>query len=210
MALIYLVVMLLIALLWLGNARAQKRRIALLASHLGEFQIEQRMETVIDGYLRALAETNAERQAAIWSTLAATEVQLCQQIKALSAEFSLVDAPLAQFSALPLPLGLVLPLPLSFAALGRVQLDMRQLLQLHSAGIDKVVHHSHTLATKERAYMLTAELLLFQHSCHWYCRSKAMAHARMRARHQTPYAQLLASVSPSTRLAYTRYTGATV
>jgi hypothetical protein len=50
--------------------------------------------------------------------------------------------------------------------------------------------------------MLTAELLLFQHSCHWFCRSKVTANARMVGRHKTPHAQLLASVSAPTRTAY--------
>jgi hypothetical protein len=55
--------------------------------------------------------------------------------------------------------------------------------------------------------MLTAELLLLQHSCQWYCRSKATASARMMARHRTPHAQLLASVSAQTRKAYNKLLG---
>lgn len=35
-----------------------------------------------------------------------------------------------------------------------------------------------------------------QHTCHWYCRSKTVASARMLARHKTAYVQLLASVDP--------------
>jgi hypothetical protein len=41
-----------------------------------------------------------------------------------------------------------------------------------------------------------------QHSCHWFCRSKVVASARMLARHKTSYEQLLAAVSPETRQAY--------
>jgi hypothetical protein len=55
--------------------------------------------------------------------------------------------------------------------------------------------------------MLSAELFLFQHTCHWYCRSKAVASARMQVRHQTPYAQVLAAVSPATRQAYSALLG---
>jgi hypothetical protein len=55
---------------------------------------------------------------------------------------------------------------------------------------------------KNKAFMLTAELFLMQHTCHWYCRSKTVASARMFARHKTTYAQLLESVSPETRKAY--------
>ena len=47
-----------------------------------------------------------------------------------------------------------------------------------------------------------AELFLMQHTCHWFCRSKTLTSARMLMRHQTPYTQLLASVSPETRQVY--------
>eukprot|EP01034_Spumella_vulgaris_P022947 gene22951-29132_t len=50
--------------------------------------------------------------------------------------------------------------------------------------------------------MMTAELFLMQHTCHWYCKSKTIASARMMARHQTPHAQLVDSVSDTTRRAY--------
>ncbi len=37
----------------------ERRRIALLGSHLGQYQIEKLMETLTDGYLRALGEKDA-------------------------------------------------------------------------------------------------------------------------------------------------------
>ncbi len=43
---------------------------------------------------------------------------------------------------------------------------------------------------------------LMQHTCHWYCKSKTIASARMMARHQTPHEQLVNSVSEPTRKAY--------
>ena len=55
---------------------------------------------------------------------------------------------------------------------------------------------------------MSAELFLMQHTCHWFCRSKAVASARMLARHKTSYAQLLDAVSPATRRAYRALTGA--
>ena len=58
------------------------------------------------------------------------------------------------------------------------------------------------MSAKDRAYMMTAELFLMQHTCHWYCKSKTVASARMLARHQTPHEQLVASVSAETRNAY--------
>ena len=47
-----------------------------------------------------------------------------------------------------------------------------------------------------------AELLLMQHTCHWFCRSFVVASARLLAQHQTHYQQALAAVSPETRSAY--------
>jgi hypothetical protein len=41
-----------------------------------------------------------------------------------------------------------------------------------------------------------------QHTCHWYCRSKTVASARMIGQHQTQYLQALVAVSPETRSAY--------
>jgi hypothetical protein len=49
---------------------------------------------------------------------------------------------------------------------------------------------------------MSAELFLMQHTCHWFCKSKTIATARMLARHKTPYEQLVDSVSPQTRSAY--------
>jgi hypothetical protein len=43
---------------------------------------------------------------------------------------------------------------------------------------------------------------LMQHTCHWFCRSKAVASARLLARHKTPYAKVLESVAPATRARY--------
>ena len=55
---------------------------------------------------------------------------------------------------------------------------------------------------RARAFMMTAELFLMQHTCHWYCKSKPVASARLLARHQTAYAQVIDAVDPATRRAY--------
>ncbi|MGJ4748726.1 hypothetical protein ACQV5M_20360, partial [Leptospira sp. SA-E8] len=60
---------------------------------------------------------------------------------------------------------------------------------------------------RDKAYTMMAELLLMQHSCHWFCRSRSVADARMVMRHQTQHAQLLTSVSEITRAGYLRVTG---
>ena len=54
----------------------------------------------------------------------------------------------------------------------------------------------------ERDAARAAELFLLQHTCHWFCRTKVVASARMIARHQTSYEQLVAAVLPQTRAEY--------
>ena len=44
------------------NAKEQRKRIALLGSHLANYQIEKLMEALTDGYLRALGESTDERR----------------------------------------------------------------------------------------------------------------------------------------------------
>ena len=82
----------------------------------------------------------------------------------------------------------------------------------HTGGIDGGLQHrrrhgadQHRLC--DAAFTMSAELFLMQHSCHWYCKSKTVASARMLARHQTSYEQLLDAVSPETRSAYAALTG---
>jgi hypothetical protein len=97
-----------------------------------------------------------------------------------------------------------LPVAIPFVSLAMpaTTFDLRKLMAVHGRGIGQAVDNSKGLAPKRKAFTLMAELLLMQHSCHWFCRSKVVASARMLARHQTHYAQLLESVSPETRQAY--------
>lgn len=57
---------LVIGVLVLKN-RDQRQRIVLLGSHLARYDIEKLMEGLTEGYLRALGEADAERQAQVWS-----------------------------------------------------------------------------------------------------------------------------------------------
>jgi hypothetical protein len=184
--------------LWFLNLREQHRRIRLLAGVLGQFQVEKLMETVADGYLRALGESDPERRSQVWNMLGQAETTLCGQVQAFVKEFDRVDADAARFSTLPIALPYATQLFASSSA------DLRALLHVQAKGIEAVVANTADLSQKDKAFMLTAELLLLQHSCQWFCRSKATASARMMARHRTPHAQLLASVSEQTRNAYQR------
>jgi acyl transferase domain-containing protein len=79
---------------------------------------------------------------------------------------------------------------------------MRQALAIHAQGIERAVRNESGLSLRDKAYTLSAELFFMQHTCHWFCKSRAIASARLMARHQTPHAQVLASVTPATRAAY--------
>src|SRR5690606_5968799 len=83
--------------------------------------------------------------------------------------------------------------------------DFRELLQIHAAGLRHVVENKDGLDPKSRAYHLSAELYLLQHSCHWFCKSRSVADARLMLRHQVNYQKVLESVSPLTRSAYQRW-----
>ena len=187
--------------LWYFNNRDQQQRVRLLAGILGQFQVEKLMETVVDGYLRALGESDPERSTQVWNMLGQAELTLCTQLQAFVAAFDKVDAAEARWSTLPLAI------PFAAKLFPRATADFRALLRIHASGVDAVVRNQADLSQKDRAFMLTAELLLLQHSCHWFCRSKALASARTLARHRTPYTQALASVSATTRTAYNRLLG---
>jgi hypothetical protein len=192
--------LLLLALLgfvaYILTSREQHRRIALLGSYLGKYHIENLMESLTDGYLRALGENDADRQQQVWSVLATAETTLAEQFQRFAQEFSQVPEPQARVSKL------AVALPFADRLFPGATFDLRSAFTLHAQGIADVVENRAGLSTKDKAYRLTAELFLMQHSCHWFCRSKAVASARMMARHKTAYAQLLLAVSPGTRGAY--------
>lgn len=178
------------------NAKEQRKRIALLAQYLQPYQIERLMETLTDGYLRALGESDPARRDQVWATLRGTEQQLSEQFSRFAADFALVDAGHARVSRLSLPL------PLADKVFPAATFDMRQALAIHAQGIANVARQVAEHPTRENAFTLSAELFLMQHTCHWFCKSRAIATARMLARHKTPHEQLIASVSPKTRQAY--------
>ena len=78
---------------------------------------------------------------------------------------------------------------------------MREALRMHSRGICRAVEEQDA-SPKDRAFAILAEMLLMQHTCHWYCRSKSVASARMLASHRTSYEQLVGAVLPQTRQEY--------
>ena len=181
---------------WRLRSRDQGRRIALLGSHLGKYQIEKLLETVTQGYLRALGEPDPERRAQIWNLLGSAEEALSSQFERFADDFLKVDEADARVSTLPIYL------PFAARLLPASTFDMREALAIHARGIADAIRGSSTVSARDRAFTVSAELFLMQHTCHWFCKSRTVASARMLARHKTSHEQLVASVSPQTRAAY--------
>lgn len=180
----------------------QRQRIGLLSGYLQKYQLEKLMEQLTEGYLRALSESDPQRSEPIWRMLVSTEQMVSDQLNRLAADIAQMTDEQARVLRWPLAV------PLVSRWLPAATFDLRKLMAIHAQGFARAVQNTAELGRKEQAFMLSAELYLFQHSCHWYCRSKAVASARLLARHKTAHAQVLAAVSAPTRQAYTALAGA--
>jgi hypothetical protein len=178
------------------KSKAEGRRIALLGLHLGNYQIEKLMETLTEGYARALGEEDAARRDSIWQLMNGTEDKLAAQFQQLADSMAKVDAAETGVN--------LWPWPLSEAAkwAPNASFDLRKALKIHAEGLARAASHNDAVSAPSRAFTLSAELFLMQHTCHWFCKSKTIASARMLVRHKTPYEMVLQSVSPETRRAY--------
>ncbi len=183
------------------KSKYQSRRIALLGSHLGKYQIEKLMETLTDGYMRALGEADDQRREQIFNLLASTEASLCDQLNRLAAEFSRVDEAQARVSKLPVAI------PYADKLFPSATFDLRKALAIHAQGITRAVGNDASRSPKAKAFTVSAELFLLQHTCHWFCKSKTVASARMLGRQKTSHEKLVESVAPETRRAYCSLTG---
>jgi hypothetical protein len=183
---------------WMLKALQQRQRIAFLAAFLSRFRIEKNLETVTEGYLRALGEQDVARQAQVWQLLDASERELCAQVTRLAADFATSDPARTRVSKLPVWLPFATSLFPSF--------DMRAVLAVHARGICQAMEEGGASA-RDRAFTVSAELFLLQHSCHWFCRSRLVASGRMLAVHRTSYQQLLEAVSARTRTEYLALVG---
>lgn len=181
----------------------QRRRTQLLAEYLGRYQIEKLMGGLVEGYLRALGESDLQRRTQVWALLESTEKSLAEQFQRFADDFSKVDAEQVRVSTLPLAL------PYVDRIYPRATFDMRELVKIHARGLaaPQVFAAQDDEERRKRAFTLTAEIFLMQHSCHWFCKSLTVASVRLLARHQTAYEQVLASVSSATRDAYLRLIG---
>ncbi|MDM9559839.1 MULTISPECIES: hypothetical protein [Bordetella] len=181
------------------RVRYQRTHIALLGRHLADLQLERHMETLTQGYTRAIHEKDEARQLQVLETYAQTERAAAAQARSLANAMQKESAQAAAMGALPFCV------PYIERFLPGMTRDFRALLQIHAAGLRHVVDNEGQWDLKSRAYHLSAELYLLQHSCHWYCKSRAVADARLVVRHQVQHRKVLDSVSERTRSAYLRW-----
>jgi hypothetical protein len=186
--------MTLAACCWIVKAKLQQQRIALLAGFLSGYSIEKNIETLTQGYLRALGKADPGRREQVWNLLRATEQALCRQVSQLANDFAAADPAVTRVSKLPL----WLPFASAFAG----SFDMREALRVHARGICRAIDGESAESPKDRAFSISAELFLMQHTCHWFCRSKSVASGRMLARHRTSHQQLVGAVLAQTRSEY--------
>lgn len=182
----------------------QRRRVRLLAQHLAPTKVEKILGTLIDGYMRALEEKDTQRQQQVWAILNQQEQSLVTEFQRFADSFA--KAPIEETRVSTLPLAL----PYFDRVLPQYTFDMREALQLHAQGIRDACALPDLVGgdlRKEMAFTMTAELLLMQHSCHWFGRTRTVASMRLLARHKTQYEQVLQSVSANTRRAYKKMVG---
>jgi hypothetical protein len=182
--------------LHLLNRQQQQLRIQRLAALLQPLGLEKLMEQLNTGYLRALGESDPVRSEPIWNLLTESEQRFVDQLQRLSDGAARLNADQTRISRWPV-----------WAALAARWLpansfDLRELLRIHARGVADVLRNPQGLARRDQAFMLSADMLLFQHSCQMYCRSRTVASARLLARHQTSHAQALGAASPTTQGAY--------
>lgn len=180
----------------LANRFEQRERIALLARHLGRFPIERDMGALVEGYLPALTEAEPGRRMLRLQELHAIEQRLVKRLQEFNDDFRQVWGEHVRVSRWPIAV------PRATRIFPRASFDLREAFVLHTDGIARAVENADGLPERDRAFRISAELLLMQHSCHWYCRSRNVAHARLLAHHKTSHAQVLAGVDERTRRAY--------
>lgn len=179
--------------------RYQRTHIALLGRHLANLQLERNMETLTQGYTRAIHEKEEARQIQVLETFIQPEQATAAQIRSLADAMQREDALATRMGILSFCV------PHIEHVLPASTRDFRKLLHIHADGLRRVADNENNWDPKTRAYHLSAELYLLQHSCHWFCKSRAVANARLMVRHQVQHQKVLESVSAKTRAAYLQW-----
>lgn len=181
--------------------RYQRERIVLLARHLSRLQLERHMQTLTEGYLRAIRADSESRQLQVLETFVQTEQAVAAQAQTLAQSMQ-------KESEQTTRIGLQrICVPFIERFLPALTRDFRDLLKIHAQGLRGVVDNENNLDPKDRAFCLSAELFLLQHSCHWFCKSRGVADARLMLRHKVDIQKVLESVSDATRSAYLQWLG---
>lgn len=180
-----------------------RRRVRLLGAHLAPTQVEKLMGGLIEGYMRALDEKDPERSKQVWAILDNNEKNLADQLQRLATTFSQESTQETRVSTLPLAL------PYFDRLMPSHTFDMREALKMHAQAVRNACapQDMDLEARKRLAFTMTAELLLLQHTCHWFCKTRTVASMRLIARQKTPYDQVVKSVSRSTQQAYQQLIG---
>jgi hypothetical protein len=137
-----------------AKAHEQRRRIVLLGGVLSQYQIEKLMETLTEGYLRALGESDVGRREQIWQLLASAEISLSDQFGRFAQAFARLDAASTRVSRIPFAL------PWAERLLPGFCFDMRELFQIHARGLAQAALAASALSPRDKAYRLSAELFL--------------------------------------------------
>lgn len=186
----------LIAVNFYFKKREQRQRIILLSRQLAQFQIEKLMQTLADGYLRALGEADIDRRNQVWRYLDTAELQFCEQFTKVSQQIHKLDEAETRVSRFPLGIAYATTL------FPKQTFDLRRAIAVHAEGIAQAAGNAMQRTPNDKAFVLSAELFLMQHTCHWFCNSKNVASARLLARHKVNYQQVLDSCGADTRRAY--------
>lgn len=188
----------------MARGRYQRARIALLGRHLANMNLEKHMETLTQGYTRAIHEDSENRQRQVLETFAQTEAAVATNVRSLAEAMqkeSASDTAMGTFAfCVPYVERLAPAVPLR---------DFRALLHIHAAGLRASIDNSAGNDPKVRAFHIAAELYLLQHSCHWFCKSRTVADARLMMRHKVEHRKVIESVSEVTRLAYMQWLDST-
>src|SRR5690606_26331552 len=150
-------------------------------------------------YSRAIGEESETRRLQVLETFSQTERAVAAQARTLAQAMQQESAQDASMGTA----SFCIPYIERFAL--AATRDFRKLLHIHAAGLRHVVDNENGWDAKNRAFHLSAELYLLQHSCHWFCKSRNVADARLLLRHQVNRQKVLESVSSVTRAAYQQW-----
>ena len=78
------------------RGRYQRTHIALLGKHLSGLNLERHMETLTQGYARALRESDEQRQLQVFQTFMQTESAVAAQLRSLAKAMQDAGVPVAQ------------------------------------------------------------------------------------------------------------------